>query len=178
MCCSEVEPPILRGGLGVRVLAKSPRLVKAGLNHSRRLKEPCITTLSTMSSLSEPPVLLMIRISNKRLVTDIFMANKPMCFRTVLFFQYLHCSSINQTKPCIATFSTMSWMDSWSRPGKHAAVPPPLYLTQGDQVAYCRTCGRVISQSRPIDAFLDKFRTQLTHHQTLAKLINKTKRTP
>ncbi|EXJ58802.1 hypothetical protein A1O7_06232 [Cladophialophora yegresii CBS 114405] len=39
----------------------------------------------------------------------------------------------------------MSWMDSWSRPGKHAAVPPPFYLTQGDDVPYCRTCGRVIS---------------------------------
>ncbi|KAK5047802.1 hypothetical protein LTR84_006467 [Exophiala bonariae] len=42
----------------------------------------------------------------------------------------------------------MSWMDSWSRPGKHAAVPPPLYLTQGDQVAYCRTCGRVINSRK------------------------------
>ncbi|OAP60719.1 hypothetical protein AYL99_05721 [Fonsecaea erecta] len=35
----------------------------------------------------------------------------------------------------------MSWMDSWSRPGKHAAVPPPFYLTQGEDVPYCRTCG-------------------------------------
>ncbi|ETI22227.1 hypothetical protein G647_06300 [Cladophialophora carrionii CBS 160.54] len=42
----------------------------------------------------------------------------------------------------------MSWMDSWSRPGKHAAVPPPFYLTQGDDVPYCRTCGRVISSRK------------------------------
>ncbi|KAF2805303.1 uncharacterized protein BDZ99DRAFT_490851 [Mytilinidion resinicola] len=39
----------------------------------------------------------------------------------------------------------MSWMDAWSRPGKHAAVPPPLYLTDGNHVPYCQTCGRVIS---------------------------------
>ncbi|KAF2488978.1 hypothetical protein BU16DRAFT_532026 [Lophium mytilinum] len=38
----------------------------------------------------------------------------------------------------------MSWMDSWSRPGKHAAVPPPLYLTEGENVPYCQTCGRVM----------------------------------
>ncbi|KAJ9609769.1 hypothetical protein H2200_006097 [Cladophialophora chaetospira] len=42
----------------------------------------------------------------------------------------------------------MSWMDSWSRPGKHAAVPPPFYLTQGEDVPYCRTCGRVISSRK------------------------------
>jgi len=39
----------------------------------------------------------------------------------------------------------MSWRDSWSRPGKYAAVPPPLYLTEGDAVPYCQTCGRVMS---------------------------------
>lgn len=48
------------------------------------------------------------------------------------------------------TFSTtaMSWMDSWSRPSKHAVTPPPLYLTVGDTVPYCHTCGRVISERR------------------------------
>ncbi|KIW85702.1 hypothetical protein Z517_01094 [Fonsecaea pedrosoi CBS 271.37] len=44
----------------------------------------------------------------------------------------------------------MSWMDSWSRPGKHAAVPPPFYLTQGENVPYCRTCGRVISTRKQL----------------------------
>ncbi|KAG0650180.1 hypothetical protein D0Z07_3165 [Hyphodiscus hymeniophilus] len=39
----------------------------------------------------------------------------------------------------------MSWMDSWSRPGKRSAVPPPLYSTQGDAIKYCHTCGRVMS---------------------------------
>ncbi|ORY14035.1 hypothetical protein BCR34DRAFT_480160 [Clohesyomyces aquaticus] len=39
----------------------------------------------------------------------------------------------------------MSWMDSWSRPGKHAATPLPLYLTQGDSTPYCHSCGRAIS---------------------------------
>ncbi|KAI4700717.1 hypothetical protein J4E81_003680 [Alternaria sp. BMP 2799] len=42
----------------------------------------------------------------------------------------------------------MSWMDSWSRPSKHAVTPPPLYLTVGDTVPYCHSCGRVISERR------------------------------
>ena len=45
-------------------------------------------------------------------------------------------------------FSKMSWMDSWSRPSKHAVTPPPLYLTVGDTVPYCHSCGRVISERR------------------------------
>lgn len=39
-------------------------------------------------------------------------------------------------------------MDSWSRPSKHAATPPPLYLTVGDTVPYCHSCGRVIGERR------------------------------
>ena len=50
--------------------------------------------------------------------------------------------------PFTRQFSKMSWMDSWSRPGKHAATPPPLYLTIGDSVPYCHTCGRVISERK------------------------------
>ncbi|USP73962.1 hypothetical protein yc1106_01236 [Curvularia clavata] len=42
----------------------------------------------------------------------------------------------------------MSWMDSWSRPSKHAVTPPPLYLTAGDSVPYCHSCGRVIGDRR------------------------------
>ncbi|KAK0784465.1 hypothetical protein LTR02_006642 [Friedmanniomyces endolithicus] len=42
----------------------------------------------------------------------------------------------------------MSWMDSWSRPTKSQATPPPLYLTHGDSVPYCHTCGRVIGARR------------------------------
>ncbi|KAF2837472.1 hypothetical protein M501DRAFT_937700 [Patellaria atrata CBS 101060] len=45
----------------------------------------------------------------------------------------------------------MSWMDSWSRPSKHAITPPPYYLTQGEATPYCHTCGRLIS-SRKIEA--------------------------
>ncbi|KAK5945617.1 hypothetical protein PMZ80_002822 [Knufia obscura] len=37
----------------------------------------------------------------------------------------------------------MSWMDSWSRPNKSSATPPPLYLTD-ENVKYCAACGRVI----------------------------------
>jgi len=37
-------------------------------------------------------------------------------------------------------------MDSCSRPAKHAITPPPLYLTAGGEaLAYCHTCGRVMS---------------------------------
>lgn len=37
-------------------------------------------------------------------------------------------------------FTTMSWMDSWSRASKHAASPPPLYLLSGVQsTLYCHT---------------------------------------
>jgi hypothetical protein len=46
------------------------------------------------------------------------------------------------------SFSAMSWMDSWSRPNKHATTPPPLYLTVGDSVPYCHSCGRVIGERR------------------------------
>ncbi|QSZ29721.1 hypothetical protein DSL72_004238 [Monilinia vaccinii-corymbosi] len=42
----------------------------------------------------------------------------------------------------------MSWMDSWSRPSKHSAVPPPLYLTAGQSVPYCLACGRVMSTKK------------------------------
>ncbi|KAF2747942.1 hypothetical protein M011DRAFT_466981 [Sporormia fimetaria CBS 119925] len=43
----------------------------------------------------------------------------------------------------------MSWMDSWSRPSKHAVTPPPLYLTAaGDDVPYCHSCGRVIGSRK------------------------------
>ncbi|GAB7361085.1 hypothetical protein MBLNU230_g1123t1 [Neophaeotheca triangularis] len=39
-------------------------------------------------------------------------------------------------------------MDSWSRPSKSQATPAPFYLTQGDDVPYCHSCGRVIGQRR------------------------------
>ncbi|OTA93678.1 hypothetical protein M434DRAFT_395361 [Hypoxylon sp. CO27-5] len=43
----------------------------------------------------------------------------------------------------------MSWMDSWSRPGKSQATPAPYYLLPGgESTPYCRTCGRVISSRR------------------------------
>ncbi|KAI1761094.1 hypothetical protein GGR53DRAFT_522605 [Hypoxylon sp. FL1150] len=43
----------------------------------------------------------------------------------------------------------MSWMDSWSRPGKSQATPAPYYLLPGgDSTPYCRSCGRVISGRR------------------------------
>ncbi|KAG9244229.1 hypothetical protein BJ878DRAFT_421839 [Calycina marina] len=39
----------------------------------------------------------------------------------------------------------MSWMDSWSRPSKHQATPPPQYLLPGcESTPYCHSCGRVI----------------------------------
>ena len=43
----------------------------------------------------------------------------------------------------------MSWIASWSRPSKHAATPPPLYLLHGGEATpYCHSCGRVIGSRR------------------------------
>ena len=44
----------------------------------------------------------------------------------------------------------MSWMDSWSRPTKYAAIPPPFYLLpqKGDAQLYCQTCGRLIASRK------------------------------
>ena len=53
-------------------------------------------------------------------------------------------TNTTQTSPLT---TTMSWMDSWSRPGKSQPVPPPYYLTH-PQTKYCHTCGRVISERK------------------------------
>lgn len=43
----------------------------------------------------------------------------------------------------------MSWMDPRSRPSKHAATPPPLYmLPGGGATPYCHICGRVIGSRK------------------------------
>ncbi|EHK96574.1 hypothetical protein M7I_7708 [Glarea lozoyensis 74030] len=43
----------------------------------------------------------------------------------------------------------MSWMDSWSRPSKSQATPPPYYLLPGgDKTPYCHRCGRIIGTLR------------------------------
>ncbi|KAF2763489.1 hypothetical protein EJ05DRAFT_507076 [Pseudovirgaria hyperparasitica] len=53
----------------------------------------------------------------------------------------------------------MSWMDSWSRPKKQSAVPPPFYLTIGEDARYCKTCGRIMNskKSNPISANTVKY---------------------
>lgn len=43
--------------------------------------------------------------------------------------------------------STMSWMDSWSRPSANSKVPAPLYLSHTD-IPYCHTCGRVMTSKK------------------------------
>merc|ERR1712093_536394 len=55
-------------------------------------------------------------------------------------------TSHNLTRTFPPSSIRMSWMDSWSRPKKHSATPPPLYLTVGSSVPYCHSCGRVISE--------------------------------
>jgi len=43
----------------------------------------------------------------------------------------------------------MSWMDSWSRPSKSQATPPPQYLIPGGEATpYCHSCGRIISSRK------------------------------
>ena len=70
-----------------------------------------------------------------------FTRRQPHILRLNKLYQSL---PLQNTK----SFSKMSWMDSWSRPSKHAVTPPPLYLTVGDTVPYCHSCGRVISERR------------------------------
>ncbi|KAL1882193.1 hypothetical protein Daus18300_000679 [Diaporthe australafricana] len=49
----------------------------------------------------------------------------------------------------------MSWMDSWSRPSKHQAVPAPFYLLPGGETTpYCHSCGRVINSRRTTQALV------------------------
>lgn len=69
---------------------------------------------------------------------------------------FLTISPVLPGRPITYKFIRMSWMDSWSRPSKHAVTPPPLYLTVGEEVPYCRSCGRIIGQysSFPIHARL------------------------
>ena len=58
----------------------------------------------------------------------------------------------------------MSWMDSWSRPNKSSATPPPLYLTDPN-AKYCTSCGRIISDRK-------------SHHKTSSKSANGSDGTP
>merc|ERR1711939_437483 len=57
-------------------------------------------------------------------------------------------TSHNLTRTFPPSSIRMSWMDSWPRPKKHSATPPPLYLTVGSSVPYCHSCGRVISERK------------------------------
>ncbi|XPS96321.1 hypothetical protein M3J09_005591 [Ascochyta lentis] len=60
----------------------------------------------------------------------------------------------------------MSWMDSWSRPSKSQPTPPPLYLTIGDSVPYCHTCGRVIGDRKKTSGATEvKYCSQRCRHQ-------------
>ena len=69
-------------------------------------------------------------------------------------------------------------MDSWSRPTKHSATPPPLYLTsQGETVPYCYTCGRVIptrkAQSNAATNNVVKYCSERCRHQKIRPLDRK-----
>lgn len=71
--------------------------------------------------------------------------------RNILAHSHDYISSkptLHQHPPVSKSFSKMSWMDSWSRPSKSQATPPPLYLTVGDAVPYCHSCGRVIGERK------------------------------
>ncbi|KAF2633850.1 hypothetical protein BU25DRAFT_405696 [Macroventuria anomochaeta] len=86
--------------------------------------------------------------------------------------------SVTRTRPAIAkstklalrflstSTATMSWMDSWSRPSKSQATPPPLYLTIGDSVPYCHSCGRVIGDRKKTSGATEvKYCSQRCRHQ-------------
>ena len=68
----------------------------------------------------------------------------------------------------------MSWMDSWSRPSKSQATPPPLYLTIGDSVPYCHPCGRVIGERKKTSGATEvKYCSQRCRHQKPGPLDRK-----
>lgn len=68
----------------------------------------------------------------------------------------------------------MSWMDSWSRPSKSQATPPPLYLTIGDSVPYCHSCGRVIGDRKKTSGATEvKYCSQRCRHQKPGPLDRK-----
>lgn len=68
----------------------------------------------------------------------------------------------------------MSWMDSWSRPSKSQATPPPLYLTIGDSVPYCHTCGRVIGERKKTSSATEvKYCSARCRHQKPGPLDRK-----
>ncbi|KAF5680219.1 chitinase [Fusarium denticulatum] len=60
-----------------------------------------------------------------------------------------HFSTQQQQQRRSSELVKMSWMDSWSRPGKSQATPAPFYLFPGGEATpYCHSCGRVISTRR------------------------------
>ncbi|KAJ4993943.1 hypothetical protein SVAN01_00420 [Stagonosporopsis vannaccii] len=72
------------------------------------------------------------------------------------------------------TTCNMSWMDSWSRPSKSQATPPPLYLTIGDSVPYCHSCGRVIGDRKKTSGATEvKYCSQRCRHQKPGPLDRK-----
>lgn len=65
-------------------------------------------------------------------------------------------------------------MDSWSRPSKSQATPPPLYLTVGDSVPYCHSCGRVIGDRKKTSGATEvKYCSQRCRHQKPGPLDRK-----
>lgn len=85
------------------------------------------------------------------------LSNKHTKSRIIFHFESTHLRYLipvpsSLTSPIVTlkhTFTTMSWMDSWSRPPKHQSVPAPFYLLSGgDSTPYCHSCGRVINSRR------------------------------
>ena len=96
---------------------------------------------------------LNLNLTTNKLVHQLLHHREHMIGSIALLAISKHCISPARLTILIAltlqrrTFTTMSWMDSWSRPSKSQATPPPLYLTQPD-TRYCHTCGRVISERK------------------------------
>lgn len=93
--------------------------------------------------------------------------SSPSTFRSTFA---LTASTTQSNHPPTRSFSTspttMSWMDSWSRPSKSQATPPPLYLTIGDSVPYCHSCGRVIGDRKKTSGATEvKYCSQRCRHQ-------------
>lgn len=99
----------------------------------------------------------MIKLHSLKELRLLMLTRKQARLRSVLNLRGTHLISLlpstlfSASPTPYRTFTTMSWMDSWSRPSKHQAVPAPFYLLPGGETTpYCHSCGRVIDSRRKV----------------------------
>lgn len=106
-------------------------------------------------SINESLITFMVNLHDLKALRLLILLRKQARSRPFLnlkstrLSQLLASSLSNTSSTPKHTFTTMSWMDSWSRPSKHQSVPAPFYLLSGGETTpYCHSCGRVINSRR------------------------------